>query len=135
MQEHLWTFQEACDRWAAQKALADGCVKPVLIDFLPGRTGEEPRGFRGAHGKPAARRGDSGLPEGEERRRVHKIAQYAAAGTVHPEGGKDESSQPRTSASPCNLCLGPFEPASSTPTNDSLPATRLLRSEKHRQNA
>jgi len=44
-----------------------------------------------------------GFPKGEERRRVHKIAQYAAAGTVHPKGGKDESSQSRTSASPCNF--------------------------------
>ena len=32
---------------------------------------------------------------------MHKIAYYAAIGTVHPEGGKDESSQSRTSASPC----------------------------------
>lgn len=54
-----------------------------IFDFLPGRTGEEPRGFRGASGKPAARRGAPGFPRGEERRRAHKIVQYATAGTVH----------------------------------------------------
>jgi hypothetical protein len=42
-------------------------VRDPHFDFLPVRKGQEPRGFRGANGKPAARKG-------EERRRVHKIA-------------------------------------------------------------
>ena len=41
-----------------------GCVQ--LFDFLPVRKGQEPRGFRGARGKPAARKG-------EERRQARKI--------------------------------------------------------------
>ena len=42
-------------------------------------------------------------PRGRGAPQRAQIAWYAAGGTVHPEGGKDESSQSRTSASPCNL--------------------------------
>lgn len=142
------------------------------LTFLPVRKGQEPRGFRGTGGKPAARKGEERshsyktkthvqapreqLGPKRERRiqpaadRVsprylpvqgqpamfivwHHPARAApgktgptapkaiarAFGAGFPRGQCDRRGETRTLISPC---LGPFEPASSTLTNDSPPA-------------
>lgn len=53
----------------------------LLFDFLPVRKGQEPRGFRGAHGKPAALKG-------EECRQAHKFRSTTPRGPYIPEAGK-----------------------------------------------
>lgn len=126
---------EGCSSAARADACGPSCpklcrmeVQVLRLPFI--RFPSRPEGTGAARIPRCARQ--ASRPRGRGAPPSAQISQYNAEGTVHPRGGKDESSQPRTMPSPCNLCLGPFEPATSTLTNDSLPATRLLRSERHR---